>query len=209
MTRAVAERSKPISIFYLKKHGFIDKSTPSKSGTLSWISGINQVKNSVGFNVVLFLVKNEEEKGYVKLTYTHTDYNDVKDDIDLTVQLVTTKCNYGGERYWFECPLSSNDIACKRRVGVLYAVGKYFGCRYCANVAYDLQFEGGEYRIGSINDDIVEEAYKNVGRKYYKGKMTKTYLRYLRKRDRLDDSLLNMTKQFSKRIAKVDSKSKK
>ena len=46
----------------------------------------------------------------------------------------TTFPNYGGERYWFICPLSG----CSRRVAKLYKpIGaKYFGCRHCYNLSY-------------------------------------------------------------------------
>ncbi|GAG06388.1 unnamed protein product [marine sediment metagenome] len=48
--------------------------------------------------------------------------------------LTSTHCNYGGQRYWFICPLSG----CNRRVAKLYKPnnGRYFGCRHCYNLAY-------------------------------------------------------------------------
>ena len=48
--------------------------------------------------------------------------------------LTSTFPYYGGERYWFICPLSG----CGRRVAKLYLpIGaKYFGCRHCYNLSY-------------------------------------------------------------------------
>ena len=48
------------------------------------------------------------------------------------VKLLSTPCNYGGNRLWFECP------QCRRRVGVLYGC-KVFSCRYCKNLNYPAQ----------------------------------------------------------------------
>ena len=40
---------------------------------------------------------------------------------------------FGGERWWFTCPLKVNDVNCNRRVGKLYLPpgANYFGCRSC------------------------------------------------------------------------------
>jgi hypothetical protein len=58
----------------------------------------------------------------------------------LRLRFTTTKCNFGGVRYWFLCP------ACNRRIGKLYAplyVPLYapsgagdFKCRHCHNLTY-------------------------------------------------------------------------
>jgi hypothetical protein len=52
----------------------------------------------------------------------------------IKIGLTTSKCNYGGCRYWFICP------SCKRRVGVLYRkpLNKLFLCRKCNNLTYQL-----------------------------------------------------------------------
>lgn len=50
----------------------------------------------------------------------------------ITVSLVSSKCNYGGCRYWFVCP------KCNWRVGVLYRkpLNQLFLCRKCNNLTY-------------------------------------------------------------------------
>jgi len=52
-----------------------------------------------------------------------------------TIQITTTKCNYGGERVWFLCP------SCNKRVGTIYRrpLAGLFLCRHCLNLTYDLR----------------------------------------------------------------------
>lgn len=54
----------------------------------------------------------------------------------VSVTLLKTIPNYGGVRYWFECP------TCRTRVGRLYAVDVALGlrCRRCLNLVYALQY---------------------------------------------------------------------
>jgi len=47
-------------------------------------------------------------------------------DLGRRIQLTTTPCHFGGDRYWFVCP------KCRGRCGVLYP---YF-CRKCSNGRY-------------------------------------------------------------------------
>ncbi len=50
------------------------------------------------------------------------------------INLTSTKCNYGGVRYWFKCP------QCSKRVGTLYRkpLTSLFLCRLCQNLTYQL-----------------------------------------------------------------------
>ena len=52
------------------------------------------------------------------------------EDVQQTVLLDWTECNYGGARPWFRCP------GCYGRVAVLWGAGRYFLCRQCYNLAY-------------------------------------------------------------------------
>ena len=70
----------------------------------------------------------------VVLSYSHRGgLGGEWEDVEETVPLQWTPCNFGGERPWFICP----GAACGRRVAVLYGPGKYFLCRHC----YDLRYE--------------------------------------------------------------------
>ena len=72
----------------------------------------------------------------IRLTYTQTDRISckVKEELEYTIDLTETPCNFGNKRYWFLCPVSN----CGRRVGKLYLPprAKLFGCRMCYDLTY-------------------------------------------------------------------------
>lgn len=70
----------------------------------------------------------------VTLRYTLTINGESK-DIAEKVNIARTRCHFGGDRPWFNCP------RCHKRVAVLYLRGGYFGCRTCKRVAYSTQSE--------------------------------------------------------------------
>src|SRR5262252_4703967 len=55
------------------------------------------------------------------------------------MELAVSRCNFGGLRYWFVCPLNVDGVPCRRRARVLYLPpGRpSFGCRACYNLTYD------------------------------------------------------------------------
>ncbi len=62
---------------------------------------------------------------------------------DYNVDLVSTRPNYGGLRWWFLCPARLGDRACRRRVRKLYLapVRTSFACRKCCDLRYASQRE--------------------------------------------------------------------
>jgi hypothetical protein len=54
------------------------------------------------------------------------------------VRLQTTPTQFGGERWWFTCPLFVNGMPCNRRAGkpFLPPGARYFGCRKCHGLTY-------------------------------------------------------------------------
>ena len=118
--------------------------------------------------------------------------------MDYKIDLSTTPCRYGGKRYWFTCPLSKNGKYCGRRVGVLFSIGKWFGCRHCGEIAYQKQMEGGKYRWNGVSVPDIERAEKEVKRCYYKGKPTRKYRRVMRLNDRFEDGLIGMMAKLGK-----------
>lgn len=75
--------------------------------------------------------------GHVVLSYrTRTHDSEEWKHKEYSVLLEWTRCNYGGERAWFRCPVAN----CGRRVAILYG-GSLFACRHCYNLAYDSQNE--------------------------------------------------------------------
>lgn len=74
----------------------------------------------------LYCSGHDDQRMLLLLSYTHNKEETIHDTIDLD----STPCTYGGRRYWFRC------ARCYRRVGVLYAPGKYWRCRHCYNITY-------------------------------------------------------------------------
>jgi hypothetical protein len=68
--------------------------------------------------------------------------------VDYKVQLVTTKPNYGGHRWWFICPIVRRDGGPPRRVAKLYLPSgcKYFGSREAYGLTYTSCQESGKSR---------------------------------------------------------------
>lgn len=75
-----------------------------------------------------------------------------KERLDYPVKLVATPCRYGGKRWWFICPLSKDDIACRRRTLKLYLGGKYFGCRHCYELTYQSS-QKHDARVDRLSQD--------------------------------------------------------
>ena len=189
MARAKAEQSNRLSIFWLKKHGYLHGNYSYMSGTITWTYGYSENKSSIGFAISRDNWGTADEKAYARLYYSYTDSrNGEKSEMDYKVQLTTTPCRYGGKRYWFICPLTKNGQYCGRRAGVIYSNGKWFGCRHCGEIAYLAQFEGGKFRVGSVTEPDVEKAYNEIKREYYNGKPTRRNKRYLRLRQKMDET---------------------
>lgn len=197
MSRAIAEQSNRLSVFFLKKHGYFKKDYSQMSGTITWTYGYSENKSSIGFSLIRENWGTPYERTYIKLNYTHTNHwSGEKSDMNYDIQLEATPCRYGGKRYWFICPLTKNGRYCGRRVAVIYSIGKWFGCRHCGEIAYQAQFEGGRFRTGSVCEPDVEKAYAEVKREYYNGKPTRRYRRYLRLRQKMDNSWLKAALRF-------------
>lgn len=60
------------------------------------------------------------------------------ENIVFSVGLEVTPTQFGGQRWWFNCPLMVNGSPCNRRVGKLHLPlgAKYFGCRQCHKLTY-------------------------------------------------------------------------
>lgn len=201
MAKQEAEWSNRFSIFWLKKHGYLPKKDGWQSyGRIVWsYNGVE--KSSIGFIVSS---KNEDGGEFIRLQYTHTsNWTGEKSEMDFKIPLVTTRCNYGGERYWFLCPLSKNGVYCGRRVGVLFSVGKWYGCRHCGEIAYSSQMRGGEYRGSSVTFPDIDKAEQEVKRYYYRGKPTRKYRRVIRLNEKLEWSFTLMAASVDKRFGRL------
>jgi hypothetical protein len=203
MAKAIAEQSNSLSIFWLKKHGYLDGGW--RYGGIKWTYGMSGNESSIGFTVNI----NSNEGDNIRLQYSHTSRGTgEKEELDYKILLTTTPCNYGGVRYWFICPLSKNGRYCGRRVGVIYSVGKYFGCRHCGEIAYAKQMEGGKFRWNGVSIPDIERAEKEVKRYYYKGQPTRKYRRLIGLNKKFGNGLLMMNARLDKRFGRLANLSK-
>ena len=185
MSKDTCEQSRALSISFLKKHGYLNGYY--RSGTVSWTHGWSGNKSSIG---IIASVHGDDP--HFRLHYTQTDFDGVKTNLDYRVEVASTPCYFGGKRYWFICPLSRSGVTCRRRVGVLYGASKYYGCRYCYDLAYQSQQDthSGYFGImGKLLFNGLEEKEEAMRVKYWKGNPTKRYARLLRKADKRPDFL--------------------
>jgi len=127
--RPVAEDYCFLDINYLKRNGCL---RPGHSSIQSWTCGDRDAGS-------IKLIAHENS---IELDYQHT-HAETSEHVHYTIQLTYTACNYGGTRPWFLCP----GQGCGRRVGKIYAVGKYFLCRHCYDLAYHSQNIGEADRL--------------------------------------------------------------
>ncbi len=184
-SRKEADGLKKIQTWWLKKNGYFDGTW--RWGGIKWTNSWAGTETSIGITVDI----SEIEK-YLRIHYTQTEQDGSKNDFDYKVQLTTTSCNYGGNRYWFICPLTVNGNYCGRRVGTLYKAGDYFGCRHCHNLTYESRNLSGLLKIiGTVTSvPELEELKKNVRCEYYKGKMTRRYRNYLKKDQKAERQMM-------------------
>lgn len=171
----IVEDSKKITIWWLRKKGFINGNT---HGTMWWvIDGDESTKSSISFTV-------DTDSLNMRFNYTQTSNDDEVRKMDYSQGLSTTKCNFGGERYWFICRLSKNGRFCGKRVGVLYKPpGQwYWGCRHCHNLNYYSQRLNHNNIFCEIMnlDDRIEKLENEIKRKFWQGRPTKKYKRLLK-----------------------------
>ena len=59
-------------------------------------------------------------------------------DVQIHILLPYKPMRFGGERWWYTCPLFVSGVPCERRVCKLYLApgSRYFGCRHCHSLAY-------------------------------------------------------------------------
>lgn len=178
-----ADHLKKISIYFLNQNKYFE--TAYHSGDISW----SRNGEKTGSITVEYIVDYNEY--YLRFIYTQTDKDTgEKKDFNYKVRLDATPCNYGGLRYWFVCPLSANGIPCNKRVGVLYKNGDYFGCRHCYNLTYRSKNENRRYRYNPLFNvlnysDRIEELEAKTNRRYYAGKLTKTYQKIVKLRKKI------------------------
>lgn len=175
--RLVADSLKTVSIYYLRKHGYLTEG--NHWGTLTW-SCRGEKTVSISFRTYI----TEEEK-YIEFDYIITRRDSSKkDNFEYKIPIETTDCHFGGKRYWFRCSLSKNGVYCGHRVAKLYQGADYFACRHCYNLTYESRNENPTYRGYPYNEILlrnkVDEIEKTMRKRTYKGKLTKKHMRIRR-----------------------------
>lgn len=98
------------------------------------------------------------DNGNIRLSYTMSHLIMGDNDYSYYVDLVTTKPNYGGVRWWFICPNQD----CEKQVGKLYRPPRsnYFLCRTCQNLTYTSCRES--HKWDSFDQQIATETGLNI-----------------------------------------------
>ena len=113
--------SKILSIRMLRKNGFFEG---DKVGTVQWSNQAGEMVRSAEVRTIL---------GDTPLLLLR------REDVEQKIRLSTSGCNYGGVRYYFECPVVKDGVYCGNRASKLYLPqGQlYFGCRSCHDLTYE------------------------------------------------------------------------
>lgn len=122
-SKATVEASCDLTIFQLKRWGAL---AGNATTSVEWVASWNGKKSRIQ------VATDMTDDPSVKLTYAITDGQGNKTDYDYSVTLTTTKCHFGGVRFWFVCPM------CSSCVGGLYLPpgAVRFSCRHCNNLSY-------------------------------------------------------------------------
>jgi hypothetical protein len=137
--KEVVENCWSIDTRWLAKYGYFKY---SQSGLVEWKNSDGSRRCSISISSLID--SHDSFSNQIRLQYTirNSSTNQVT-DYDYNIRLLTTRCNYGGVRYWLQCPLIRNGKLCFRRVRKLYLPpgARYFGCRCCHNLTYTIQRE--------------------------------------------------------------------
>lgn len=182
-----ADQLKQLSVEFLKKKNYFSKGMTY--GTVRWTFN-NEESGSVAVESYVF-----EADSYIRLRYKiNREDSEESSNIEHKIHLTTTHCYFGGNRYWFICSVYKSGIYCGQRVGKLYLAGDYFACRHCYNLTYNSRNLGGISKsIGKlISERELYELYESIRTRYYKGKITRRYLRYLKKEQTANNQMMSL-----------------
>lgn len=130
-TRYTVEDCSPLDVNKLRRDKLLYEPPAGTivPGSLNWHNTRTKEKmGSAGYRI-------ERDAGGIVF---RLQYKAGEVEVDLPVQIERLPQNFGGERWWFRCPLVVNGIPCQRRCGKLYLPpgGRYFGCRHCHDLTY-------------------------------------------------------------------------
>lgn len=122
-----------LSIFSFKHEGILQPDT-KRSGSWIWRNKLTKKPTAD----IAYELNTCNKPPTLRLFYTIRRWFGEPRDLDYHIFLRRTPCNFGGERWWFACPLAVEGRMCGRRVAKLYLPpgGYYFGCRHCYDLTY-------------------------------------------------------------------------
>ncbi|MDQ7009664.1 MAG: hypothetical protein Q9M94_05225 [Candidatus Gracilibacteria bacterium] len=181
--------SKTLNIKFLKKYGYLDKGVNEKSGGLYWKRN-GEDNGNIGIEI-----NKGKTSGFIRVTFTQTSPDGEKEKLDYKINLVSTSCNYGGIRWWFECPCKGN------RCSILYKQNNgIFASRKTLDLCYSEQKESKRSRyISFIMGDAftkIELIKRTMKYPFRNGEPTKKMRRILELRKKMPtmDDVNNMNK---------------
>jgi hypothetical protein len=123
-----------MDVRYLHREGLL---TPGRWFSLRWSRAGRESGSIRG------VVDSSRPPESVTLLYRHrSGLGREWEEVQETVTISWTACNFGGERPWFICP----GARCGRRVAILYGPGRYFLRRSCYDLRYESQREDKIHR---------------------------------------------------------------
>lgn len=170
-----------LSVFQLRRLGYFIGA--GAIGSFSWPSALG-----VSSSRVMVASRIACPVEHISLGYELLDHSGNKEQLNYSISLAATMCNYGGIRYWFICPLQRNDEPCGRRVAVLYLVGRYFGCRQCLGLTYRSQRVGRYIKESDAFylTTVAIDYGATIKRTYYNQLVTRKQRRFQKIRMRLE-----------------------
>ena len=125
LSRFTVEQCRVLSAATLMREGRLRPNFRA-SYAITW--GIGELQTNIGCEVTTGV-----DAGTLTLCYRRLCDGEV---LNYIVRLTTTPLPWGGRKWWFVCPLTKHDVPCRRRVGKLYLLGRYFACRHCHELTY-------------------------------------------------------------------------
>jgi hypothetical protein len=123
-----AEHTKSLDVNRLRRERCL---TPGRRGYWVWSGGGEETGR------IAYYAK---EKSF-DLDYRVRQYGGDWETVTQSIPLTYAECHYGGTRPYFKCNGVVNGRHCLRRVGKVFAGGKYFLCRHCYGISYSSQSE--------------------------------------------------------------------
>ena len=127
------EYCRVLSIRLLRKHGLIDA---DKVAAVQWRNEAGKVMLKADVETI---INADADKTLIMVVRREVLSTDGKQKtVEQRIRLTASACNYGGVRYWFECPVVKDGMYCGNRCAKLYLPDGqlYFGCRECYDLTY-------------------------------------------------------------------------